>query len=121
MSNQYPKICKIEYKYLRSLKLKNIDNNISTNDKEILDYLLDDRLVSYLMEDEMNDLIRSSNWFSVSGSAGVSGMSGVSGSDGASGVSGVSGMSGVSGSVGMIGMIGTSIIPSGFQASWLVD
>lgn len=46
--NYYLKIYKTDNNYIRKLKLENLQNNISSIDKKILEYLLDERLIDYV-------------------------------------------------------------------------
>ncbi len=49
-------ILSIDNKYLRLLKIKNLENNISEKDKEFLEFLLDDRNTVFLTKDQCDFL-----------------------------------------------------------------
>ena len=81
----------IDKKYLRKIKIQNIEKKISEDDKLLLEFLLNDNYVNMLSNSEAEKLNKSSG----------------SGTSWTSGMSGMSGMSGVSGPCGMTGTYGT--------------
>jgi len=89
----------INQKYLRKLKIENIENKIKVNDKKLLEYLINEDVVQFLTQEEVQNKLRYN-----SGASGSQGTSGTSGKPGTSGVSGVSGVSGSAGSAGSVGI-----------------
>lgn len=73
----------IDIKYFRKLKLQNITNTISEEDKLFIEYLINDNFVQMLTEEESKTIMRNST----SGYSGSQGVSGVSGSYGTTGTS----------------------------------
>lgn len=51
----------IDNKYLRLLKIKNLENNISERDKEFLKFLLDDRFTVFLTNEQCDFLRKITN------------------------------------------------------------
>lgn len=49
-------ILSIDNKYIRLLKINNLENNISKRDKEFLEFLLDDRFVVFLTKEQCDFL-----------------------------------------------------------------
>ena len=87
----YDHIYCIDQKYFRKLKIQNIENSISEDDKKVLEFLINMDLVKMLTQEEYNEKIKTSGSYwgttGVSGSAGCTGVSGVSGSAGYVGLS----------------------------------
>ena len=90
----------IDQKYLRKIKIENIENKLDGEDKILLNFLLNENYVQPLTKEEYEKKTTAST-------TGYSGVSGMSGSQGVSGVSGVSGSVGCSGVSGMSGSWGT--------------
>ena len=51
-------VLSIDIQYLRLLKIKNLENNISKKDKEFLELLLDKRCTSFITNEEYDFMIR---------------------------------------------------------------
>jgi hypothetical protein len=115
----------IDQKYLRKLKIQNIEGSISEDDKDLLEFLINKDLLEFLInkdltkfitKDEYELKLKNASYVGVSGSCGTSGTVGISGFSGISGVSGVSGtqgtgVSGTSQSSGYCQTVNTSILP----------
>jgi hypothetical protein len=106
----------IDQKYLRKLKIQNIEGSISEDDKDLLEFLINKDLTKFITKDEYELKLKNASYVGVSGSCGTSGTVGISGFSGISGVSGVSGtqgtgVSGTSQSSGYCQTVNTSILP----------
>lgn len=68
----------IEQKYLRKIKIQNIQNGIDAEDKLLLEFILNDNFVKMLTDEESKKLIDklSYNKYSSSGTAGGAGATG---------------------------------------------
>lgn len=80
----------ISQKLFRKLKIQNIENSISNEDKLVFDFLSNDIFTKILSQKEYDALYKSG----MSGTAGTAGYTGNTGATGASGWSGTSGTSG---------------------------
>lgn len=91
----------LDKKYFRKLKIQNIEERISEEEKSLLEFLINESFTKILNNSEIEGLSKRYNSYS-SSSSGASGYSGTGGSVGVSGVSGMSGYGGmgVSGSGG---------------------
>ena len=69
----------IDKKYLRKIKIQNIEKKISEDDKLLLEFLLNDNYVNMLSNSEVEKLNKGSGTSWTSGATGMSGVSGVSG------------------------------------------
>lgn len=80
----------IDKKYLRKLKILNIEDKNSDDDKILLEYLINDSFVDMFSEEKYNNYIKnfSTSGNSQQGSQGLQGLQGVSGAQGVSGVQG---------------------------------
>jgi len=99
IKNFYPysyEILSIDKKYLRKLKIQNIENDIQDKDKTLLEFLINENYVKMLTQSEFEEKTNYNRAYN-SGTSGYSGTSGPYGVSGVSGTYGVSGCSGVSG------------------------
>ena len=71
----YFSIFYIDKKYLRKIKIKNIEETLSQNEQILLDFLLNDNFTHMLTNVEFEEKTKKTSW----GSSGVSGVSGTSG------------------------------------------
>jgi len=99
VKREYGDIYYVDNKYLRKLKIENIENNISNENKLFLEYLIDERFIQLVSDEEYIKISSSTTTWTT----------GFSHSGGISGSSGQSGFSGVSGPVGLTGPSNPSI------------
>jgi len=93
-------ILSIDKKYLRKLKIQNIENNIQDKDKILLEFLINENYVKMLTQSEFEERTKNRIY------RGTSGYTGSSGSSGTSGVSGMSGITGTSKTINHWNLIG---------------
>lgn len=86
----------IDKKYLRKIKIKNIENSLDEEEKALLDFLLNENFTDMLTMTEFEEKTKNGSWGGTSYSSGMSGSSATSGSFG-SGSVGCSGVYGVTG------------------------
>jgi hypothetical protein len=92
-------IYSLDKKYFRKIKILNIENRISEEEKSLLEFLINESFTKILSTSEFEGM---NSGYRTSASSSTSGWSGTAGAVGASGVSGYSGYGG-SGSVGSLG------------------
>jgi hypothetical protein len=79
-NNYLNNIYYIEKKYFRKLKIQNIENTISENEKKVLEFLINENFTHLLTQEEYEKKNKSQGWSSSSGATGYAGVSGSSAS-----------------------------------------
>jgi hypothetical protein len=77
----------IDKKYLRKLKIKNIENDISEENKILINYLINDNFIDMISNERYKMYFE--NGKCPSGPTGISGSTGISGPKGISGLTGL--------------------------------